>query len=328
MKIGNVNIDYPVALAPMEGITDLSFRLICKQLGADIVYSEFVSSEGLIRDSDKAKRKMQFLEEERPIGLQIYGGVESSMISAAKIAEQLQPDFIDINAGCWVKNVIKQNAGAALLKNLLLMEKLISAVVLAVQIPVTVKTRLGWDWNDIKIVEVAKMLESIGVAALTVHCRTRVQAHKGDVDYSWIPKIKEAVKIPIIVNGGINSPQKAKYVFETTGCDGIMIGQAAIDNPFIFREIKYYLNYSKLPEVVGLKERIDTMIKHLKLSVIYKGERRGVIEFRKYYSGYLRSFPNAAKIRNELMKLTRLNEVLEKLYQINLINNTQVSQVL
>lgn len=328
MKIGNININYPVALAPMEGVTDLSFRLICKKLGADIVYSEFVSSEGLIRDSEKAKRKMQFLEEERPIGIQIYGGVESSMISAAKIAEQLQPDFIDINAGCWVKNVVKQNAGAALLKDILLMEKLISAVVLAVQLPVTVKTRLGWDQNNIKIVEIAKMLKSIGVAALTVHCRTRVQAHKGDVDYSWIPKIKEAVDIPIIVNGGIDSPEKAKYVFQTTGCDGIMIGQAAINNPFIFREIKYYLANSKLPEKVSLSERIETMIKHLKLSVLYKGEKRGVIEFRKYYSGYLHSFPNAAKIRNELMKLTKLDEVLEKLSQINLINDTQISEVL
>lgn len=328
MKIGNININKPIALAPMEGVTDLSFRLICKKMGADIVYSEFVSSEGLIRDSEKAKKKMQFTDEERPIGIQIYGGLESSMVSAAKIAEELQPDFIDINAGCWVKNVVKQNAGAALLKDLLLMEKLVSAVVLSVQLPVTVKTRLGWDLNNIKIVEVARMLESIGVAALTVHCRTRVQAHKGDVDYSWIPKIKEVVKIPIIVNGGIDSPQKAEYVFETTGCDGIMIGQAAIDNPFIFREIKYYLTHSKLPENVCLNERINTMINHLKLSVIYKGEKRGVIEFRKYYAGYLHSFPNAAKIRNELMKLTKFDEVLENLMQLRLLNSTQVSEVL
>lgn len=325
MIIGKLNIHQPVALAPMEGVTDLSFRLICKQLGADIVYSEFISSEGLIRNSEKAKKKMQFLDEERPIGLQIYGGLESSMISAAEIAEQLQPDFIDINAGCWVKNVVKQKAGAALLKDLLLMEKLISAVVLSVQLPVTVKTRLGWDQNNIKIVEVAKMLESIGVSALTVHCRTRIQAHKGEVDYSWIPKIKEVTNIPIIVNGGINSPEKAKYVFDTTGCDGIMIGQAAIDNPFIFREIKYYLTHSKLPEKISLNEKIETMIKHLKLSVFYKGEKRGVIEFRKYYTGYLHSFPNAARIRNELMKLTKLDDILEKLYQLTLINEVQFS---
>ena len=313
MKIGNLNFDKPVALAPMESVTDVSFRLICKQLGADIVYSEFVSSEGLIRNSDKARRKMQFFEEERPIGIQIYGGIEKSMIKAAIIAEELKPDFIDINAGCWVKNVIKQNAGAALLKDISLMEKVISGVVLSVQLPVTVKTRLGWDEANIRIVEVAKMLESIGVAALTVHCRTRAQAHRGSVDYSWIPKIKEKVNIPIIVNGGITTPEIAKNVFQSTGCDGIMIGQAAISNPWIFNQIKYFLKFNKLSEEVSIKERIQTMIKHLKLSVIHKGERRGVIEFRKYYSGYLHSFPNAAKLRNDLMQYTTLEPIIEKL---------------
>ncbi len=316
MKIGKLNLDRPIALAPMESVTDLSFRLICKQLGADIVYSEFVSSEGLVRNFQKASKKMQFLEDERPIGIQIYGGVENSMIKAAKIAEELAPDFIDINAGCWVRNVVNQNAGAALLKDILVMEKLISSVVLSVQIPVTVKTRLGWDENNIKIVEVAKVLESIGVSALTVHCRTRVQAHKGEVDYSWIPKIKEAVKIPIIVNGGIDSPEKAKYVFETTGCDGVMIGQAAINNPWIFKDIKYYMQTGNLPEKISLVERVEIMKKHLELSVKYKGEKRGVIEFRKYYSGYLHSFPNAAKLRNRFMKFVELEPILIELEQL------------
>lgn len=316
MKIGKLNLDRPIALAPMESVTDLSFRLICKKLGADIVYSEFVSSEGLVRNFQKASKKIQFLEDERPIGIQIYGGVENSMIKAAKIAEELAPDFIDINAGCWVRNVVNQNAGAALLKDILVMEKLISSVVLSVQIPVTVKTRLGWDANNIKIVEVAKVLESIGVSALTVHCRTRVQAHKGEVDYSWIPKIKEAVKIPIIVNGGIDSPEKAKYVFETTGCDGVMIGQAAINNPWIFKDIKYYMQTGNLPEKISLVERVEIMKKHLELSVKYKGEKRGVIEFRKYYSGYLHSFPNAAKLRNRFMKFVELEPILIELEQL------------
>ncbi|RCK75176.1 MAG: tRNA dihydrouridine synthase B [Ignavibacteriae bacterium] len=325
MKIGKLNLDRPIALAPMESVTDLSFRLICKQLGADIVYSEFVSSEGLIRKSDKALRKMQFLEEERPIGIQIYGGIESSMITAAKISQELSPDFIDINAGCWVKNVVKQNAGAALLKDILLMEKLISGVVLSVQLPVTVKTRLGWDTDNIKIVEVAKMLETIGVAALTVHCRTRVQAHKGDVDYSWIPKIKEKVKIPIIVNGGITTPEIAARVFESTGCDGIMIGQGAINNPFIFRETKYYMQNGELPQPISLNEKIEVMKKHLKLSVIHKGEKRGVIEFRKHYSGYLHSFPNAARIRSELMKFTELEPILDNLDKLLHSDEAEIS---
>lgn len=299
----------------MESVSDLPFRLICKRLGADIVYSEFVSSEGLIRNSEKAKNKMLFLEEERPIGIQIYGGMEKSMIEAVKIAEQHRPDFIDINAGCWVRNVVKQGAGAALLKDLTLMEKLVSAVILAVQLPVTVKTRLGWDEKNIHIIEVAKMLESIGVAALTVHCRTRSQAHRGLPDYSWIPKIKESVNIPIIVNGGITTPQIAKFVFESTGCDGIMIGQGAINNPWLFKEAKHYIKTGELLEI-NHEERIKMMIEHLKLSIKYKGEQRGVIEFRKYYTGYLKGFPNAAKIRNNLMQFKQPQPIFNELEKI------------
>lgn len=315
MNIGSINLERPIALAPMESVSDLPFRLICKRLGADIVYSEFVSSEGLIRNSEKAKNKMLFLEEERPIGIQIYGGMEKSMIEAAKIAEQHRPDLIDINAGCWVRNVVKQGAGAALLKDLTLMEKLVSAVVLAVQLPVTVKTRLGWDEKNIHIIEVAKMLESIGVAALTVHCRTRSQAHRGLPDYSWIPKIKESVSIPIIVNGGITTPQIAKFVFESTGCDGIMIGQGAINNPWLFKEAKHYIKLGELLET-NHEEKIKMMIEHLKLSIKYKGEQRGVIEFRKYYTGYLKGFPNAAKIRNNLMQFKQPQPIFDELEKI------------
>ncbi|MDI6803722.1 MAG: tRNA dihydrouridine synthase DusB [Bacteroidota bacterium] len=313
MKLGNLNIAQPIALAPMEGITDTSFRIICKRLGANIVYTEFVNAEGLVRLSEKTKHKMYFTEEERPIGIQIYGGLETSMEGAAKMAEEMQPDFIDINAGCWVRNVVGQGAGAGLLKDISKMESVVSTVVKSVSLPVTVKTRLGWDDTNIKIIEVAKMVESVGAAALTVHCRTRSQAHKGKVDYSWIPKIKQAVKIPIIVNGGITTPEIAKYVFDSTGCDGIMIGQGAIQNPWIFKETKYYLKTGEHLTPVTIEKRIETLIEHLKLSVQFKGERTGVIEFRKYYTGYLRNAPDVAKLRNELMKFTEVEPIVEKL---------------
>jgi tRNA-dihydrouridine synthase B len=313
MRLGNLNIEHPIALAPMESVTDTSFRIICKRLGADIVYTEFVNAEGLVRLSEKTKHKMFFSEEERPVGIQIYGGLETSMEGAAKMAEEMQPDFIDINAGCWVKNVVGQGAGAGLLKDLSKMESVVSSVVRSVKLPVTVKTRLGWDDSNIKIVDVAKMVESVGASALTVHCRTRSQAHKGEVDYSWILKIKSAVKIPIIVNGGITSPEIAKHVFDSTGCDGIMVGQGAIQNPWIFKEIKNYISTGEHIISASIPERIDILIEHLKLSVYHKGERRGVMEFRKYYSGYLRDFPEVSKFRAELMKFNEIEPILEKL---------------
>ncbi len=325
MKLGNLNIEHPIALAPMEGITDTSFRIICKRLGADLVYTEFVNAEGLVRLSEKTKHKMFFTEEERPIGIQIYGGLETSMEGAAKMAEEMQPDFIDINAGCWVRNVVGQGAGAGLLKDLPKMERVISTVVKAVKLPVTVKTRLGWDDSNIKIIEVAKMVESVGAAALTVHCRTRSQAHKGQVDYGWIPKIKQAVNIPIIVNGGITTPEIAKYVFDTTGCDGIMIGQGAIQNPWIFKEAKHYSETGEHLTSVTIEKRIETLTEHLKLSAQFKGERTGVIEFRKYYTGYLRNSPDVAKLRNELMKFTEVEQIIEELqkYLESVLPNTR-----
>ncbi|MBI5216323.1 MAG: tRNA dihydrouridine synthase DusB [Ignavibacteriae bacterium] len=314
MKIGNITIPNAVLLAPMEDVTDISFRLICKRLGADIVYTEFVNSEGLIRNSEKTKRKMAFLEEERPFGIQLYGGSECSMETAAKMAEELQPDLIDINCGCWVKNVVGQGAGASLLKDLWKMESVISAVVKSVQLPVTVKTRLGWDEKSIRIVDVAKMVEDCGAKALTIHCRTRSQGNRGEVDYSHIPEVKQAVSIPIIVNGGIDTPQKAKSVFEETGCDGIMIASGAISNPWLFSEIKHYLNSNELLAPPTLEERINLLIEHLNHSVQLKGERGGVIEFRKYYSGYLHGYYGVSKLRAELMQFTDQQSVLDMLH--------------
>lgn len=315
MQIGKYDIDHPILLAPMEDVTDLPFRVICKRLGADIVYTEFVNSEGLVRDSLKTKQKMYFSEEERPFGIQIYGGEEASMEGAARIAESFQPDIIDINCGCWVKDVALRGAGAGLLRDLPKMERVVSSVVKAVNLPVTVKTRLGWDNESIRIVEVAQMLESIGVQALTIHCRTRAQGHKGLPDYSWIPKVKQAVHIPIIVNGSIVTPEQAKQLFDETGCDGVMIGRGAIDNPWIFRQTKHYLATGEHLSPPTLDERRDLLLEHLALSVEHKGERKGVIEFRKHWSGYLKGLSHAARVRQELMQYAELQPI------VDLVNN-------
>ncbi len=301
MKIGSIEIDKPILLAPMEDVTDLSFRIICKRLGADIVYTEFVNSEGLVRDSKKTKAKMHFIEEERPIGIQIYGGSDASMGAAAQLAESLEPDIIDINCGCWVKNVAGHGAGAGLLRDLPRMEQIVSAVVKSVGLPVTVKTRLGWDSESIKIVDVAKMVEQTGAAALTIHCRTRAQGHKGDPDYSWIPHVKAVVSIPIIVNGGANTPQDVKKIFDETGCDGVMIARGAIDNPWIFRETRHFMQTGELLPTPSIDERMRLLFEHMDYAIGYKGEKKAVIEFRKHYAAYLKGYPNASKVRISLM---------------------------
>ena len=313
MQIGKINIPNAILLAPMEDVTDISFRAICKKLGADIMYTEFVNAEGLVRNSKKTHQKMQFLESERPFGIQIYGGSEMSMEGAAKMAEELNPDLIDINCGCWVKNVAGHGAGAGLLKDLGKMETIISKVVNAVSLPVTVKTRLGWDADSIQIVDVAKMVEATGAQALTIHCRTRAQGHKGDPDYSLIPEVKQAVRIPIIVNGGIDSAVIAQQVFANTGCDGVMIARAAIENPWIFTEIKHYLSTGEQLPPTSFADRIALLLDHLMASVQHKGERAGVIEFRKHFTGYLRNQPNASKLRIELMQYVEVQPVIEHL---------------
>ena len=304
MKIGSIEIDRGILLAPMEDVTDLPFRVVCKRLGADIVYTEFVNSEGLVRGAEKTRKKMLFLDEERPFGIQIYGGEIASMASAAQLAESFGPDLIDINCGCWVKDVALRGAGAGLLRNLPRMQALASEVVRAVKLPVTLKTRLGWDPNSIRIVEVARMVEDVGIKALTVHCRTRDQGHQGPVDYSWIPRIKEAVSIPVIVNGDIVSPANVRHVFEATGCDAVMIGRGAVVNPWIFREARHELETGTVLPGPTLHERVHFLIEHLRLSVEHKGERRGVLELRKHIAGYLRGLPHISKIRLHLMQYT------------------------
>ncbi len=303
LKIGNLNIDKAVLLAPMEDVTDISFRLVCKELGADVVYTEFVNSEGLVRESQKTHKKLEIIEDEKPVGIQIYGGAIESMIGAAKIAEKENPDLIDINAGCWVKNVVGNGAGASLLKDPPYMQQLVKGVVDAVNLPVTVKTRLGWDSNNIKILEVAKRMEDIGVKALTVHCRTRVMGHKGEADWSWIPRIKEVVNIPVILNGNVLTAQDVKQAFDETGADGVMIARGAIGNPWIFTEAKELLNNGIISTIIDEEIRIKTCLRHLYLAINVKGERRAVLEHRKFYSGYLKGLRNVSQIRNQLMQV-------------------------
>jgi tRNA-dihydrouridine synthase B len=315
MRIRTIDIEKTLLLAPMEDVTDQAFRIVCKRLGADMVFTEFVNSEGLVRNSQKTIKKMDFREEERPFGIQIYGGEESSMEGAACIAESLDPDIIDINCGCWVRNVVGCGAGSGLLRDIPKMERIILAVVKNVKVPVTVKTRLGWDAESIKIVDIARMVEQTGAAALTIHCRTRSQAHKGDADFSWIPKVKSAVSIPIIINGSLDTPQKIAEAFQETGCDGVMIGRGAIENPWIFQQAKHFLATHTLLPAPTNEERFRVLIEHLRLSTECKGERKGVIEFRKHYSGYLKGLYGASKVRQEMMNYLELEPVVQRLYQ-------------
>lgn len=313
LKIGNIEIENAILLAPMEDVTDVSFRLVCKELGADLVYTEFVNSEGLIRANEKTHKKLKIIDEERPVGIQIYGANIDSMVGAAKIAEAESPDLIDINAGCWVKNVVGQGAGSALLKDPPFMQQLVEAVVKSVKIPVTVKTRLGWDHESIKILEVAKRMEDAGAVSLTIHCRTRKMGHKGDAEWQWIPKIKEVVNIPVFLNGNVLNAYDVKKAFEETGADGVMIARGAIGNPWIFLEAKELIQTGTISTVIDEEIKIKSCLRHLKLAIDIKGEKRAVLEHRKFYSGYLKGLYGASKVRSDLMQFIDYNGVEEAL---------------
>ena len=315
LTIGNVHVKNGVLLAPMEDVTDMPFRLICKRLGADIVYTEFISSDGLVRDARRSLEKLALAEEERPVSIQIFGGDIDIMKNAALMAEASGPDFIDINFGCWVRNVVARNAGAALLKEPHTMAAMTKAVVDAVKLPVTVKTRLGWDKSSIIIEDVARMLEDSGAAALTVHCRTRDMGHSGDADWSWIPKVKKAVSIPVILNGDVTSAELAAKAFRDTGCDAVMIGRAAVGNPFIFREAKHYIETGEILDPPDFEERIRTCLEHLKLQLLRKQERRAVLEFRKFYGGYLRGLYCASAVKQDVQQYESFAEVENRLEQ-------------
>ena len=314
MKIGTIEIEKPLCLAPMEDVSDIPFRLTCKSLGADLLYTEFTSSEALIRDIKKALKKIEFTESERPLAIQIFGGRETAMEQAAKVVEFAKPDFIDINCGCWVKNHAMRGEGAGLLRDLPRFEAIVKSIVKSTTLPVTVKTRLRWDAKSIVILDVAKMVEAAGAKALTVHCRTRDQRHSGEADWSWLERIKRAIAIPLIGNGDIETPQDAKRMFET-GCDGVMMGRGAIANPWIFQQTKHFLATGEIPPEPSLSVRIEKCIEHLTLNVKNKGPVYGVTDFRKFYAGYLRGLPLAAKLRAELMHFTEFNQIASRLRQ-------------
>jgi tRNA-dihydrouridine synthase B len=316
MNIGQLIIDRGIFLAPMEDVSDYPFRMICKNLGADLVYSEFISSEALIREAEKAFKKMSIRAEEHPIGIQIYGNRVEAMVTAAQIAEEKQPDFIDINFGCPVKKVALKGAGAGLLLDIPLMIKICEEVVKHTELPVTAKTRLGWDSDSIVIKEVAEQMESVGIEALTLHARTRAQGFKGEADWNWIREVKETVTIPVIGNGDVTKPEQVREMFESTGCDAVMIGRGAIHNPWIFRQAKSHLHTGITGPDVTLKERIQVLKDHYRYSAEYKGEKRGVLEMRKHISGYLKGLPHISKFRSELMQDLNLMQVLNKLDEI------------
>ncbi len=304
----------PLFLAPMEDVTDSPFRQICREKGADIVFTEFISSEALIRDSEIALHKMSYNEIERPFGIQIFGGREEAMHGAAKVALNNNPDVVDINFGCPVYKVVNKGAGAACLKDLDMMERMAGTVVDAVtDRPVTVKTRLGWDDDTIKIQEVALMLQKLGVKALTVHARTRCQKYKGDADWEWLKKLKNTpgLEIPIIGNGDVTSPELAKKMFDETGVDGVMIGRGAIGNPWIFQQSRHYLETGELLPEPTLEEKLNVCAEQLRLSVAHQGEKYGVIIMKKHYGQYLKGIRNGKKLRMQLMDHSTMDPILE-----------------
>jgi len=318
-KIGNIDLgEFPLLLAPMEDVSDPPFRRLCKLHGADMLYSEFISSEGLIRDAIKSRQKLDIFDYERPVGIQIFGGDEEAMALSAKIVATVRPDLVDINFGCPVKKVVSKGAGAGVLKDIDLMVRLTKAVVSSTDLPVTVKTRLGWDENSINIEEVAERLQDVGISALTIHARTRSQMYKGHSDWSYIAKVKNnpRIHIPIFGNGDIDNPQKALEYRNKYGVDGIMIGRAAIGYPWIFREIKHYFATGELLSPPTIADRVAAARNHLIWSVEWKGERQGVLEMRRHYANYFKGLPNFKEHRQRLVTLDSAAEIVTALEEI------------
>lgn len=316
VKIGNINLgEFPLLLAPMEDVSDPPFRRLCKQHGADMLYSEFISSEGLIRDAIKSRQKLDIFDYERPVGIQIFGGDEEAMALSAKIVATVNPDLVDINFGCPVKKVVSKGAGAGVLKDIDLMVRLTKAVVNSTSLPVTVKTRLGWDEQSINIEEVAERLQDVGISALTIHARTRSQMYKGHSDWSYIAKVKnnQRIVIPIFGNGDIDSAEKALEYRNKYGVDGIMIGRAAIGYPWIFEEIKHYFATGQLLPPPTMADRVEAARNHLLWSVEWKGERQGVLEMRRHYANYFKGIPNFKPYRQQLVTLDSVEEILKVL---------------
>ena len=318
-NIGHIQLpDFPLLLAPMEDVSDPPFRAVCKDHGADLMYTEFISSEGLIRDAIKSRQKLDIFDYEKPVGIQIFGGDEESLSLAAKIVDVTNPDLLDINFGCPVKKVALKGAGAGVLKDLDLMERLTKAVVRSTALPVTVKTRLGWDDNTKNIEEVAERLQDVGIKALAIHGRTRTQMYKGHADWELIGKVKNnpRITIPIFGNGDIDSPEKALEYKNKYGIDGIMIGRAAIGYPWIFNEIKYFLETGEHLPLPAIEDRVAVCKKHLHKSFEWKGPVVGIFEMRRHYANYLKGMPNIKEFRGKLVTLKEPAEIESVLNEI------------
>jgi tRNA-dihydrouridine synthase B len=313
VKISNIELgNFPLLLAPMEDVSDPPFRAVCKEGGADLMYTEFISSEGLIRDAAKSRQKLDIFEYERPIGIQLFGGDIGNMVESARIATQAKPDLIDINYGCPVKAVACRGAGAALLQDIPKMVKMTEEIVKCTELPVTVKTRLGWDDSTKNIIEVAERLQDIGIKALAIHGRTRVQMYKGDADWTLIGRVKEnpRMHIPIFGNGDVDSPQKALEYKNRYGVDGVMIGRAAIGYPWIFNEIKHFILHGECPPPPDMAERVRVTKKHLEFSIRWKGAKLGIFEMRRHYSNYFKGIPDFKPFRARLVEAPDQAEVL------------------
>jgi len=318
-KIGPIELpDFPLLLAPMEDVSDPPFRAVCKQYGADLMYTEFISSEGLIRDAAKSVQKLDIFEYERPIGIQLFGSDIESMRRSSEIATSASPDLIDINYGCPVKQVACKGAGAALLQDIPKMVQMTQAVIDATHLPVTVKTRLGWDDSTKNVQEVAERLQDIGIQALTIHGRTRVQMYKGDADWTLIGRIKEnsRINIPIFGNGDIDSPQKALEYKNRYGVDGVMIGRASIGYPWFFNEVKYFVKTGMMLPPPDIHQRVEVCLQHLEFSLRWKGPVLGLIEMRRHYTNYFKHIPDFKPFRMKLVTSDSSDEVIATLYEI------------
>jgi tRNA-dihydrouridine synthase B len=309
MRIGELEFTRGVFLAPMEDVSERPFRRLCRRFGADLVYTEFISSEALIRRVAAMHGKMRLADDEHPVGIQLYGNREEALVEAARISEEAGPDLLDINFGCPAKKVACKGAGAGMLREPDRLVELAAAVVRAVRLPVTVKTRLGWDSSSIVITDLARRLEDVGVAALTLHARTRQQGYKGQADWSWIARVKEAVTIPIIGNGDVRTPEDVARMFETTGCDAVMIGRGAIGQPWIFQRAKQYLATGTDPGPPQMREQIATYFDFLGDSIAEKGERKGLLESRRQLSSILKGMPHVAEVRSAAMRETSVEGV-------------------
>lgn len=319
VKIGNIQLgEFPILLAPMEDVSDPPFRYVCKQYGADLMYTEFISSEGLIRHARKSLQKLDIFDYERPIGIQMFGGEEDAMVQSAKIIETVQPDLIDINYGCPVNKVVCKMAGAGILQDIPKMIRLTEQVVKSTQLPVTVKTRLGWDDDSKNIVEVAERLQDIGIKALSIHGRTRKQMYKGEADWTLIGEVKNnpRMHIPIFGNGDIDSGQKALAYKNKYGVDGIMIGRAAIGAPWVFNQIKEYIFNNNIIQAPEIEERIQVIKTHLQKSVEWKGEVLGILEMRQHYSNYLKGLQHIKNYRSRLVTTMSIQEIFDILDEL------------